>query len=72
MTNKVNYYLLVYCRTSIHPIFGESYSTVLEEFISEKEAKTRENVLKTESGQITYGDTKWKYNDFVRHCCVKE
>lgn len=67
----LDYYLLVYCITSIHSLLGESYSTVIEEFASEKEAKTRENILKAKSGQIAYGDTKWKYNDFVRHHCVK-
>lgn len=72
MTNKVDYYLLVYSTTSIHPISGENYSTIIEEFASEKEAKTRENILKTKSGQISYGDTKWKYNNFVRHHCVRK
>lgn len=72
MTNKLDYYLLVYCATSIHSLFGESYSTIIEEFASEKEAKIRENILKTKSGQISYGDTKCKYNDFVRHHCTKK
>ena len=67
-----DYYLLIYSKISIHPLLGENYSTVIEEFASEKEAKTRENTLKTRSGQIVYGDTKWKYSDFVKHHCVRK
>lgn len=67
-----DYYLLVYNKISIHPITGETYSVVVEEFSSEKEVKIRENSLKTKSGQITYGTVVWKYNDFVRHHCVKK